>query len=155
MNGPRARGLVWWMAWAMSSLPGARLAFDQDGGLRWRDELHAVDDLAQFLRVADDARKGKLFIEALVQLLDLDFERFGLERALDKNLEALDIDRLGEKIDRAALHRLDCILDVAIGRHHDDRGLVRQREGLVDDLQAGFARHAQVGDDNVELPGHR
>ena len=45
------------------------------------------------------------------------------ERALDQQQQVIGIDRLGEKVERAFLHRRDGVLDAAERRHHDDRQL--------------------------------
>ena len=44
-----------------------------------------------------------------------------LERARHEQQQVIGIDRLGEEVERAFLHRRDRILDAAVGRHHDDR----------------------------------
>ena len=149
-NGARARGLAWWIACAISSLPVPVSPSIRIVGARRRDELHWSMTSCSFGEVPMMPSKLNFSSSALVQLLHLDLERLGLERALDEHLQPLDVDRLGEKIDRAALHRLDGGLDVAVRGHHHDRGPVRQRERLVDDLEAGFARHAEIGEDDVE-----
>jgi hypothetical protein len=101
--------------------------------------------------VTDDALHREFLIKTFVQLLHLDFERARLQCPLDENLEPLDVHRLRQKIHRASLHRLHRRIDAAVGGHHDDGRLVRERQGLVDDLEAAFAGHAEIGDDHVEL----
>jgi len=83
-------------------------------------------------------------------LLHFDLERAGFQRTLDENFKPLDVDGLREEIDRAALHRFDGRFDVAVGGHHQNRRPVRERQRFVDDLEAGFPGHAQVGDDHIE-----
>ncbi len=115
-----------------------------------RDEFHLVEHGLEFRRGADDDIEIEFFVESLVQLLHLDLERPGLERTLDEDFKALDVDGLCEKIDGAALHRLDGRIDVAVGGHHEDGWALRERQGLVDHLEAGFAGHPQVGENDIE-----
>ena len=96
-----------------------------------------------------DPLETEAVVQPFVQLLHLHLEGLRLERPRDENLQLLQVHRLGEEIERAALHRLHRRFDAAVRRHHDHHRLARQGEGLVDDLEAGFARHAQVGDDHV------
>ncbi len=110
------------------------LTFDQDRGLRRRYELHAFDYLAQPLRVAHNALEAELIVEALVELLHFDLQGLGLERAPNQNLQFLEVNRLGEEIESAALHRLDGRFNIAVRRHHDDDRPARQRQRLVNDL---------------------
>ena len=93
-------------------LARARLALDQDRGLRRRDLLHLVDQVLEHGGIPDDAAKAELIVQALVELLDLDLEGLRLEGPPDQDVEPLDVDGLGQEIDRPALHRLDRGVDV-------------------------------------------
>jgi hypothetical protein len=128
----------------------ARLALDQNRGARGRDEPHLVDHVLEFLRRADDAFDAEFLIEALVQLLHFHLERFGFQRALDQDFQPLDVHRLGQEIDSAAFHRFDRGVDISIRRHHENGGALRQRERLVDHLETGLSRHAQIGQHDIE-----
>ncbi len=106
-------------------LAGAAFPLNQDGRTRRRDQAHAADHALKRRRVAHDSLDVELFVQAFVQLLDLDLERLALQRALHKDLQALDIHGLGQKVDCTTLHRLHRRIDVAVCGHHDHSGLVR------------------------------
>ena len=140
MKGPRERGLAWWIACAISSLP-----VPDSPSIR----IVALDCATFFTRSMtslssgdspDDRAEAELLVEALVELLDLDLEALRLEGPADQDVEALDVDGLGQEIDRPPPHRLDRGVDVAVGRHHQHRRLARERQGPVDHLEPGLAR---------------
>ena len=102
-------------------LARAALAFDQDrrvvGGRR---AVQRLRDLLQPRIFTDDLGRAAPLRELLFEE-----EVFGRQpplhqRALDEQQQVIGIDRLGEKIERAFLHRRDGVLDVAERRHHDD-----------------------------------
>jgi hypothetical protein len=102
--------------------------------------------------MSEDALNAEFLVQTLVELLDLDLQCLVLERPLHEDLEPLDVHGLGQKIDRAPLHRLDRRINISIRRHHDDGRPVGHRERLVDHLQSTLATgHAQVGQDDVEF----
>ena len=81
-------------------------------------------------------------------------DRFGLGRflaascdgAVDRGEELLVDDGLREEVHRAAPHRLDGHLDVAVGAHEDDGQAVCELDELLVQLHACDARHADVED---------
>lgn len=75
-----------------------------------------------------------------------------LDGAEEDGFEFLEVERFGEKIVGTTAHGFDGSFDITVGRHHDaDRARVGwQGECLVDDAEAGFPCHAQVGENEVE-----
>ena len=83
----------------------------------------ATDTCFSFAIVADDLRRA-----AALRQLFLQDHVFGgqpplRERALDHQQQMIRIDRLGQEVERAFLHRGDRVLDAAERRHDDDRQL--------------------------------
>ena len=74
-----------------------------------------------------------------------------LDGARDDDLELLRLERLLEVVERARLHRLDRGLDGGERGDEDDRDLRDLRLEAAQPLEPVDARHAQVGDDRVEL----
>ena len=65
--------------------------------------------------------------------------------------EIAKIDRLGHKIERAAIHRGADVGHVAIGRHDDGRDLVLALLQLLQQRQPVHPRHIDVADDEVDV----
>ena len=75
----------------------------------------------------------------------LAFERAGVERVAQADMQPLGADRLDHEIDRAGAHRRDHIVDAAMGGLHDHRH--------VDGGLAHFGEHAEaveIGHDQIE-----
>ena len=67
------------------------------------------------------------------------------ERPLDHQQQMIGIDRLGQKVERALLHRRDRVLDAAERRHHDDRQLRIELLGGAQDAEAVAFGQPQIG----------
>ena len=67
-----------------------------------------------------------------------------LERARDEQQQMIGIDRLGEEVDRAFLHRGDGVLDAAVGGHHDDRHVGVDSFGGAEHAEAVALRQPQI-----------
>ena len=67
------------------------------------------------------------------------------ERALDQQQQVIGIDRLGEEVERAFLHRRHGVLDAAEGGHDDDRQLGIELLGGAQHAEAVAFGQPQVG----------
>ena len=83
----------------------------------------AGEHLPQRRVLADELRRAAAHRELLLQQQVLGHQPALLERARDEQQQVIGIDRLGEEVERAFLHRGDRVLDAAVGGHHDDRQL--------------------------------
>ncbi len=120
-NGASARGLSACSERAKSSLPVPLSPSSST----------VVSVPAAFCRPANTLRSAEIFADQLRRAapdreLLLEQQVLGddpplLERARHEQREVIGIDRLGEKIEGAFLHRRDRVLDAAVRGHHDDR----------------------------------
>ena len=72
------------------------------------------------------------------------------ERALDEQLHLFDVERLGEIVERAALHRFDRVLHRALGGHHQEGNVETFVAGVRQQVEAGHIRQADIDDRQVE-----
>ena len=77
--------------------------------------------LPQRRRIADDARPAAARRGFLLEQPVFGQQPPLLERTRHQQQQMIGIDRLGEEIERALLHRLDGVLDAAVRGHDDDR----------------------------------
>ena len=66
----------------------------------------------------------------------------------DEQREVIGIDRLGEKVERAFLHRRDRVLDAAVRRHDDDRHVGVELLRRAEDAEPVPLREAEIGEDS-------
>src|SRR6185503_5918845 len=93
-------------------LAGAALARDEHGRVARRDLLDRLAYDCHLVAAADEL--GELRVGLAAEIVDLRvglapaaLGRAHLERALDLELDDLGLDRLGDEVERAELHRLD------------------------------------------------
>ena len=77
------------------------------------------------------------------KLLDIDFSEAFFERAPYQLYRLVQIKRLGQIIERPALERCDCRIQIRKRGHHDDR---QAGMNFFDFLQQGQSRHAVHAD---------
>ena len=134
-------------------LARAALALDEHGG---RAVGHLVDQRhhpAEGGAGADDRALPEQVVEALLQRLVLLDQVAALQRLVDQLEQLLAAEGLGEEVVGAVLHRLHRFLDGAEGGEEDDVDVGRDRLGRAQQLEAGEARHLEVGDDEVDAAG--
>ena len=131
-------------------LAGARLAGDEDRGLGRRDLLHQLEDALHGQRLADDAVEAEAAAQLVAQLQVVAQEGALLQRALDDHGDLVDLERLGQIVVSAALHRRDGGL--GRGKGGDDNHLrVRLRFfHRLQHVEAAAVLHFQIGDHHVE-----
>ena len=144
-NGPSARGLSACSARANSSLPvplspSSSTVVSVAGRALQRDR-----HLLQPRILADDLRRAAARGELLLEQDVLGRQPALRERALDHQQQMIGIDRLGEKVERAFLHRRDGVLDAAEGRHHDDGQFGIELLGGAQHAEAVAVRQPEVG----------
>ena len=132
-------------------LAGAALALNQDrrpAGRRLNDQVEhpphrraASDDVVEV---------AVLLLNVLPQRPVLVDQAPALERVLDDDEHFVVLERLGDVVERAALHRGDGVLDRRERGHHDDRQLVVEFLERLERRHAVDARHHHVDDGGVE-----
>ena len=135
-------------------LAGAALAVDQDGRPARRRLHDQVEDLLHPRAAADDlAEAVGVLLQVLAQHAILGDQPPLRERVADDGEHFVVLERLGDVVERAALHRGDGALDRRERRDHQDRQLVVDLLQLVERRHAVHARHHDVDDGGVEGDG--
>ena len=129
-------------------LAGAALAFEEHCRVGRGGLLQPGEHFAQAEVFADQLRRAAPDRELFLEQQVLGHDPPLLERARHEQSEVIGIDRLGEKIERAFLHRRDRILDAAVRRHHDDRDVGVEFLRGAQDAKAVAFRQAQVREDD-------
>ena len=133
-------------------LAGAAFALDHDGGI---DPGHGFDlfaHLAHGLALPHQLGDGVgLLAELLAQDAVLALQPVLFERVARHHGKIVGIEGLGDVIERAVFERPDRGLDRGVTGHHDDAGVELLALDLLEQLDAVHARHADVGDRQVEL----
>ena len=107
-------------------------AFDQHRNGRGGGLLRGAQDGRHRLAAGDDVGKSQSAFLAVADALQFAFQRAGVERIAQADLQPLEADRLDHEILGAGAHRRDHIVDAAMGGLHDDG-----------DVEAGFADFRQ------------
>ena len=137
-------------------LSGPALALNEDGRPAGRGLNNQIEDPPHARASPDDV------VEVAVLLLDVLAERCvlgnqpsALERVLDDHQHFIVLERLGDVVEGASLHRGDGVLDRGVRRHHDDCQLVVELLQRLERRHAVDARHHHIDDGRVErnVPG--
>ena len=144
-NGPSARGLSACSARANSSLPVPLSPSSSTVVSVAAARCSASDTCFSFGILADDLRRAAALRELLLEQHVLGGEPPLRERALDHQQQMIGIDRLGEKVERAFLHRRDGVLNAAERGHHDDRQLRIELLGGAQHAEAVAFGQPQIG----------
>ena len=130
-------------------LAGAALALDQDGAVGIGDLGDEVVDLLHLRARADDVLEAVFLLDDLPQVAVLADEALVIERALDGELQLIHLERLGDVVVGAELHRLERRLHRLVRRDQDDRRLRQHLAAFAEDVEAADLVHAQIGDDEL------
>ncbi len=125
-----------------------RLAGDEHGRAGRRGLFDDLVNLSHFRGVADHRAERAVLSQLAPQRLDLAARFLTLNDLVEENLEPLQVDRLGQIVVRAFLHRLDCGLDRSLRgeeQRGDIRALLLQR---AQEIEAVHAWHDEIVDDN-------
>ena len=148
-SGLSARGEAAWIASAMSSLPvplSPVMSTLARGGTHLRDQR---EDLLHLRVVGDDVMERVAVAQPVPEAPRLLEEARLLHRALDDRGERLVLERLGQVVVGAALHRVDRARDRPERRHHDEHRAGRRGAGLVHERDPVEAGHFDVRQDDV------
>ena len=133
-------------------LARARFPEDEYIGFAWAHLFDELDDLADFLAVADDP--------GLLQPADLFFEvavfagqAHVFRRLFDHGQQFVIVRGLGQIIPGPDLHGFHGAADVAERGQHDHRGRHPLLVHLLQHIKAAHARHAHVQKDDVHGSG--
>ena len=147
-NGPDARRGDGVQASGQQLLAGARLPREQHDRIGGRRRLHHAEHAPPRCAVPHDAlrRCGR----GASQVADLAPESTGLERAVERHLEGIGVDRLEDVVARPRLQALDRRGHGAVAGEDDHRHVRRRRPHPPDELEAVGAGHAQVREHDVD-----
>ena len=134
-------------------LAGAALAFEQHGRVGRRGAVQRQRHLLQLRILADDLRRAAPLRELLLQEDVLGRQAPLRERALDHQQQMIGIDRLGEEVERAFLHRRDGVLDAAERGHDDDRQLGIELLRRAQHAEAVAVGQPQIGQHDGGIAG--
>ncbi len=141
------------------AVDGARDQFLADAG--FAGDQHRDGRGRGLLRHADDARAST----ALLVMMSLKpsvpdwlffircqfaFERAGVERVAQADMQPLGADRLDHEIDRAGAHRRDHIVDAAMRGLHDHRHVDRRLAHFGEHAEPVEIRHHQIEDHAID-----
>ena len=129
-------------------LARARLAADEDRCAGRRRLLDHVVDLPHLGAVADHRPERAVFPQLTPQRLHLAKRFQPLDNLVEQDLQALNVDRLGQVVVRAFLHRFDGRLDRTLRRQEQGRDVCALRLKGAQQAEPVQSRHDQVRDDN-------
>ena len=129
-------------------LARARLAGDEHRRARRRRLLDHLVDLPHLGAVADHRPERAVLAQLPPQRLDLAQRLLPFDDLVEQNLQPLDVDRLGQVVVGAFLHRLDRGLDRALRRQQQRGDVGALRLQRAQQRQPVHARHHQIGDDD-------
>jgi hypothetical protein len=135
-------------------LAGAALAGDEDGGVGGGDGLGEADDLEEGAVLPDGPAlaRGVAALDLLLEGHVLVLELAGLGGAAAEGDEVVVGEGFLEVVEGAAVDGLDGGLEGGLGGHEDDGDLGVPIPDGGQDVHAGDAGHADVGDDDVRRP---
>ena len=129
----------------------AGLALNENGRAGGGEVAQPVDDLVHLRAVADHPLEAKFFVKLTFQLPVGLGQPQALGRLVHHGAKLTHVERLGEVIGSALLDRLHGRLDIAVAGDDHDLGAGIGLLGLAKNGQAVHVRHAQIGEDDVEI----
>ena len=133
-------------------LADARFTGDEHGDVRGGGLLRHAQHAVHGRALGDDVFEAERTRAAVLDAVDLAFERAGVERVAQAHLHALGADRLDHEIDRAGPHRGDDIVDAAMRGLHDHRHVDCRLAHFRQHAHAVEVRHHQIEDHAIEAP---
>jgi len=132
-------------------LARAVLTEDEDGRTGVGDTFDQVEHSRHLVVATDDVRDAELLVELLLQLLVLFDDPLLAEGPLDREIEFVIDDRLGQIVERASLDRFHGAFNCAVTRKQDDRGIRLILRDPFQDVETVLIGQADVGEDDVEV----
>ena len=133
-------------------LAGAALAFDQHRHVAVGHLLDEPRHGAHGFGIAHQQARVRARLQPQPQLVVLGHHRLELQGFLHQRPQPLHVNRLGQVIVSALLHRLDGALDRPEGGHQDEQRVAAVRPDLRQQFQAAEAGHLDVRDHQVVEP---
>ena len=132
-------------------LAGAALAVDENGRPARRGLDDQVEHLPHARAAADDVAEAvRVRLKVLLERAILGDEPALLQRVAQDHQHFVVLERLGDVVERAALHRGDGVLDRGKRRDHQDRQVVVDLPDLVERRDAVHAGQHDVEDRGIE-----
>ena len=125
-------------------LADAGFAFDEHRNVGGSRALAERDDALHAFAAHDEVGERQRAFDLLLDAADLAGQRFDLQRALDRDFEALGRHRLDHEVDGAGAHGVDGGFDRAVRRLHDDGRNARLAVELVEHGHAVEAAHHKI-----------
>ena len=129
-------------------LAGAALPLEKDRRVRRGHALGFFLDRADRGRLADD--RGHRARPVVLEEERFPLPDTPLDRPRDEESQEVRVDRLGNEVFGAALHRVDGGFDRSERGHHDHRQGRIERERRVEDREAVGSGQAPVGQDEID-----
>ena len=132
-------------------LARAAFAHDQHRGLGIGDLGQLVVQLEHGRALAEQVFEAARSLQRLAERMDLLLELPPFDRAAEDDGQQLHFDRLGDEVVGPRANGGNRRLQVAEGRHHDDRHVGPVGHQPRAELQPVHARHLQVGQHDLEI----
>ena len=132
-------------------LAGSALSLDQDRGLTVGHAVHHLEDAVHLLGRSNDRLFLVTALELALEVQVLASHPPHLERVADHQLDLVVLGVLDQVLERPHVHRVDRRLLRGIRGHDDDRQRWIVLLETVEQLDAVYPRHLDVGDDDIEV----
>ena len=132
------------MARAISSLPTPLSPSISTGMLEAAARRPSAMTRCMASAAQHEVGKGQRALGLLLEARDLALQRLDLERAPDRDLQALGRGRLDDEVDRAGAHGADGGVDRSVRGLHDHGRAGGERRDPAQHLDAVHARHDEV-----------
>jgi hypothetical protein len=130
-------------------LTGSGFAVDEHRRVAVADAIDEIGDLAHGGAAADD--QALVRVASGAQHADLLAEAAVLHGARDDDAQRLALDRLGHEVVGAGADGAHGGLERRVARDEHDRNVGAERNHALADLETARLRHAQVGEDDIEV----
>ena len=130
---------------------GAGFAQNQHRAVNLGSALDLGKDIFHLLGLADDLVQSKLLIEPPTQAIELFVLLHSFQSAANEQDQFIGVDRFGDVVISAGLHRLDCAFRGFFpGKYNELRiGLALLPE--LEQLDAADIAHVQIGENDVDI----
>jgi len=128
-------------------LPGTRFASNKDGDVRGRDFSHHLVNVLHRLAGADQGPVQLVMVlDLLLKTLHLFRNIGGLPGFQQDGVKRLEVERLGDVVIGAVLHRFHGVFHGRLGRHDHHQDFRTFLEKTGEKLQPRYPRHLDIKD---------